>query len=136
MTTLPTIRPDYWAPASRIEKLKFIAAVMLLPHREPVDQSALHALFFAALDGTTKWGLATSLGRIAKGDLGHGFCPSPSEARLLINAVMRPVVDAANRERQIDEQIAERRELQAMHQAKTPELKARVAALNAKVQGR
>lgn len=136
MTTLPTIIPDYWAPASRTEKFQFIAAVMLLPHREPVDQRALHALFYAALNGTTKWGLVTSLGRIAQGDLGHGFCPSPSEARLLINAVMRPVVDAANRQRQIEEQIAERKRLEAMHQAKTPESKARVAALNAKVQGR
>lgn len=128
-TNLPIPAPDYFSPASQAEKLAFVAALMLLPHRdEHVDKRILHGMFMTAIEGTSKWALTTALGRIAKGGLGHAFCPSYAEVRPFIDEVMRPIYQQLRQHQVAADTLAERERLAAVHQSKTPEARERIAA--------
>jgi hypothetical protein len=129
--TLPIPAPDYSSPASRIDKLKFVAALMMLPHREPIDdsQGVLHSLFMTTIDDASQWALSTCLRHILKGKLGHGFCPSPSELGILVYEVMQPIRDRQRHERQVAAQLAERKRIEEVHDSQTPAARARIAAL-------
>lgn len=86
-------------------------------------------MYFVALEGVTRYALSEAVKAIIRGGLGHTFFPTPVELKLACDQAQRPIDDMNRRVRLTDEQLRERREHERFQASKTPEAKARVAAL-------
>lgn len=132
---LPTTATDMTKPASMEDKLKALAAFATLPTQQsfsPEQDEINDRARMQALEGVTRYALGEAVKAILKGSLGHTFFPSPVELRLACDQAQRPVDDLARRVYLTKEQQHERREYERFQASKTPEAKARVAALVAK----
>jgi hypothetical protein len=89
-------------------------------------------MYFVALEGVTRYALSEAVKFIIRGGLNHTFFPTPVELKLACDQAQRPVDDMARRVRLTEEQRQERQHFDRFQASKTPEAKARVAALVAK----
>lgn len=86
-------------------------------------------MYFVALEGVTRYALSEAVKSIVRGGLGHTFFPSPVELRMACDRAQQPVRDMRRRVAITEENRRDRDEFERINAAKTPEAKARVAAL-------
>lgn len=87
-------------------------------------------MYYLALDGVTRYGLAEAVKAVAQNKLGHPFFPEPPELRGLCDKAME--WPERQRERQMrEERIARERRENSVTVQRTPEATARVKALHA-----
>lgn len=109
--------------------MKALILLAALPAREADSVSIDKAAYYLALEGTTRYGLNEAVKAILKGVLGHSFFPSPVEIRQQCDKAM----SWHERERvRISRQEQIRRETPPDIPPRTPEEKARVAAIMAR----
>lgn len=106
-----------------------------LPTREPVDRNLIRIVYLKALEGVTIHSLEVATNNFNNGHshVDHTFMPSQAELRKECDLVQRGF--AVERARKLDphRQRHENEQLQARHeQTKTPEARARVAAMLAR----
>ena len=113
-------RIDVWTPASQEDKIKALISLGGLPAREATNQQIDKALYYLALDGVTRYGLAEAVRAVSQNKLGHGFFPSPPELRGLCDKAMEWHEHQREREYREERYIRERRENNAIVQ-RSPE---------------
>lgn len=99
-----------------------------LPYRKAEDGKVRTDAYLIALDGVTRYALNLATQAILRGELGHGFYPSPAEYRQQCERVMEPVYRQQRDERLRQAQMAERRAGEAFERQRTPEARKRVQA--------
>ena len=104
-----------------------------LPSRASDTAEIDRQAFIIGQQGVTRGALAEAVKQVLRGALGHGFHPSAPEFRLLCDGIQRK--QAEERARGSDErrQRCENEQQRLRHeQTKTPEARARVAAMLAR----
>lgn len=86
-------------------------------------------MYFVALEGVTRYALSEAVKAVLRNKLGHTFFPSPVELRKLCDDAQRPHIEMARRARIASETMASRREQDAAIAARTPQARARIAAI-------
>ncbi|MER8369015.1 hypothetical protein [Mesorhizobium sp. M1378] len=98
MTTLPDHAPEVWRLAADADKLMVLASLAGLPSQTPTDHDATKITYLIALKGTYHYALFRARDEIAQGRLGHPYFPSPSELRMEHDRIMRPWIEAREKE--------------------------------------
>ncbi len=62
---------DFWTPASQEDKIKALILLGGLPARKTENQQIDKALYYLALDGVTRYGLAEAVKAVSQNKLGH-----------------------------------------------------------------
>ena len=104
-----------------------------LPSRASDTAEIDRQAFIIGQQGVTRGALAEAVKQVLRGALGHGFHPSAPEFRLLCDGIQRK--QAEERARGSDErrQLRDNEQQRLRHeQTKTPEARARVAAMLAR----
>lgn len=126
---LPDQRPDTTRLATESQVLQALASLAGLPSRQADDAALDQQMYFVALEGVTRYALSEAIKAVMRNKLGHTFFPSPVELRRLCDEAQRPIAEHLRVERQRDEQRRFRAEMDAYEAARTPEARARVAAI-------
>jgi hypothetical protein len=113
--------------------IQALASLAGLPSRQADDAALDQQMYLVALDGVTRYALSEAVKSIIRGGLGHTFFPSPVELRLACDRAQQPVRDMQRRITITEENRRDREEFDRVNAAKTPESKARVAAMMAKL---
>jgi hypothetical protein len=100
-----------------------------LPARESSNEQIDKALYYLALKGVTRYGLAEAIKAVAQNKLGHPFFPAPQELRGLCDKAMEWHEMEADRIRRRERENAEFARQSGGFQPQTPEARERVAAL-------
>lgn len=124
--TLPTNRQDIWKPATEADKTQALAALGSLPSRATSSGSLDKAAYHMALDGVTRHGLVKAVEAILKNALGHPFFPSPPELRGQCDKAMDWHRQEARRAQRRSDQSRLNADLDASHEAKTADARAKV----------
>lgn len=128
---LPTIALDVTTKATETQVLQALTSLAGLPSRQADDAEMDRHMYFVALENVTRYALSEAVKAVLQNKLSHPFFPSPPELRRLCDEAQQPHIDMERRARLREETFAERRRMDQLHAAKTPESKARVAALHA-----
>jgi hypothetical protein len=126
---LPAQRQDTTTRATEAQVLQALASLAGLPSRAADDAEMDQRMYFVALENVTRYALSEAVKSVMRGHLGHTFFPSPVELRKLCDEAQRPIAEHVRRERQREEQRRFRAEIDAFEAARTPEARARVAAI-------
>lgn len=99
-----------------------------LPARQADNKQIDKAMYYLALEGVTRYGLAEAVKAVAQNKLGHPFFPEPPELRGLCDKAME--WPERQRERQIRaERMEQERREYSVDRKRSPEEIARVKAL-------
>lgn len=115
---------DFWTPASQEDKIKALILLGGLPARKTENQQIDKALYYLALDGVTRYGLAEAVKAVSQNKLGHPFFPEPPELRGLCDKAMEWPERQRERVRRQEAIERDRRENNAIVQ-RSPEAIAR-----------
>ena len=113
--------------------MQALASLAGLPSRQADDDGLDRSMYFVALDGVTRYALSEAVKTILRGALGHTFFPTPVELRLACDRAQQPIRDMQRRITVTEENRRDRDEFNRINAQKTPEARARVAALLAKL---
>lgn len=118
---------DYSERANRETISQALSLLVSLPRREvDIETGKLNLeAYHIALKGVTRRGLAEAIKAILRGELGHGFMPSPPELRRQYETAMEPVY------RQMQAAKARDRKPSKPAVDYSPDAKARIAAIYA-----
>jgi hypothetical protein len=86
---LPTLQTDVWIRSTEDDWRKALATFERQPSRATSSAEFDQQVYFLALDGTTRYGLAEAVKAIVQGALGHAFFPSPPELRMQCDKAMQ-----------------------------------------------
>ena len=103
-----------------------------LPTREPVDPNLIRSLYIGALENVTIHSLEVAVNNFRDGQsyVEHTFMPSPPELRKECDRVQRKFAEERARKLDPHRQRHENEQQRLRHeQTKTPEARARVAAM-------
>lgn len=106
-----------------------------LPTREPVDPNLIRSLYIGALENVTIHSLEVAVNNFRDGQsyVEHTFMPSPPELRKECDRVQRKFAEERARKLDPHRQRHENEQQRLRHeQTKTPEARARVAAMLAR----
>lgn len=109
--------------------IQALASLAALPSRQADDASLDQHMYLMALYGVTRYSLSEAVKSIIRGGLGHTFFPTPVELKMECDRAQRPVLDMQRRITVTEENRRDRDEFNRINAQKTPEAKARVAAL-------
>lgn len=118
---------DFWTPASQEDKIKVLLSLSGLPSRRAENQHIDKALYYLALEGVTRYGLAEAVKAVAQNKLGHPFFPEPQELRGLCDKAMEWPIQERDRQARKERLAQERREY-ATDRVKSPEEISRIKA--------
>lgn len=110
---LPIPTQDVWTLATEEDWRKALAILGRSPCRPTSSAEFDQQLYFIALKGTTKFGLATAVEKILQNALGHKWFPEPQELRGQCDKAMKPHEEYRAR-------MAHRRKLAEERAAHTP----------------
>lgn len=128
--------PDTTRLASETDKLQALASLATLPAQRSfsAEQDEINdRAMMQALDGVSRYSLMEAVKSILRGALGHTFFPTPVELRLACDRAQQPIRDMQRRISITEENRRDRDEFNRINAQKTPEARARVAALLAKL---
>lgn len=128
MTHQITKPRDTSTPASREQISQALTLLTSLPRRPSDDERGKLNLeaYHTALAGVTRYALNLATQTILRGELGHGFYPSPAEYRQACERAMEPIYRQERAYRQWQQQQADRRASEAFERQQTPEARQRV----------
>lgn len=119
---------DTSTPASREQISQALELLNSLPRKASGDSDGSRRLeaYHTALAGVTRYALNIATQTILRGELGHGFYPSPAEYRQACDRAMEPIYRQERAYRQWQQQQADRKASEAFERQRTPEARQRV----------